>query len=137
MATVLRDLEEIQCASAKFEQDDLWLKRDDFEMATGWELKPEGYCKGDLCIPANAPATVAFSKEARLNASGFWRHLGHPVVNDNEGEVWVFGASAQDRAASLQSSQAPDFSLPDLHGNTTTLSGLRGKKVLLATWASW
>ena len=137
MATVLRDLEEIECASAKFEQDDLWLKRDDFEMATGWELKPEGYCKGDLCIPANAPATVAFSKEARLNASGFWRHLGHPVVNDNEGEVWVFGASAQDLAASLQSSQAPDFSLPDLHGNTTRLSGLRGKKVLLATWASW
>ena len=33
--------------------------------------------------------------------------------------------------------QAPDFTLPDADGTPRTLSQLRGKKVFLATWASW
>ena len=33
--------------------------------------------------------------------------------------------------------RAPDFALPDLAGELHTLSEHRGKKVLLATWASW
>jgi peroxiredoxin len=32
---------------------------------------------------------------------------------------------------------APDFTLPDLSGTPRRLSDLRGKKVLLVTWASW
>jgi peroxiredoxin len=32
---------------------------------------------------------------------------------------------------------APDFAVPDLHGNTVRLSGLRGKVVLLNLWATW
>ena len=34
-------------------------------------------------------------------------------------------------------SQAPDFTLPDVDGVPRSLSQLRGKKVFLATWASW
>ena len=32
---------------------------------------------------------------------------------------------------------APDFSLPDLSGNTRSLASLRGKVVLLFFWATW
>ena len=32
---------------------------------------------------------------------------------------------------------APDFSLPDENGNTTTLSSYQGKVVLIDFWASW
>lgn len=32
---------------------------------------------------------------------------------------------------------APDFSLPDLNGNTVTLSEQRGKVVLMVFWATW
>ena len=32
---------------------------------------------------------------------------------------------------------APDFTLPDVDGNPVTLSGLRGKYVLIDFWASW
>ena len=31
----------------------------------------------------------------------------------------------------------PDFTLPDLEGNEWSLSGLRGRKVLIYAWASW
>ena len=31
----------------------------------------------------------------------------------------------------------PDFTLPDLDGNSWSLSGLRGSKVLIYAWASW
>ena len=24
---------------------------DEFQAGTGWEIKPEGACKGDLCVP--------------------------------------------------------------------------------------
>ena len=137
MATVLHGLDEVQCASSQSLSGDLWLSGDDFKAATGWTLKPEGYCKGDICIPANSSATAPFYKNERINASGLWRHMGHPVLSDNDEKVWVFGTSATDRAAALRSAEAPDFSLADLQGNTTTLSDLRGKKVLLATWASW
>jgi cytochrome oxidase Cu insertion factor (SCO1/SenC/PrrC family) len=45
--------------------------------------------------------------------------------------------------ASLQVQQydpprpAPEFSLPDLKGRNATLSGLRGKVVMLFFWATW
>ncbi len=33
--------------------------------------------------------------------------------------------------------EAPDFSLPDMDGNTLTLSDLRGKAVFLNFWTTW
>ncbi len=33
--------------------------------------------------------------------------------------------------------EAPDFSLPDIHGDTITLSDLRGTVVFLNFWATW
>jgi cytochrome oxidase Cu insertion factor (SCO1/SenC/PrrC family) len=47
------------------------------------------------------------------------------------------GAAASERARRLASLEAPDFTLPDVDGRPHTLSGFRGKKVLLVAWASW
>ena len=58
------------------------------------------------------------------------------MLEDDDG-MPVLGTSADDRSTSLQSLEAPDFSLPDLSGGTRTLSEHRGKKVMLGTWASW
>jgi peroxiredoxin len=49
----------------------------------------------------------------------------------------VLGEGAADRLAALRSLEAPDFTLPDVDGNPVSLSNFRGKKVLLASWASW
>ena len=92
-------------------------------------------------VSANAPANpfdiICGTSAGAVNAAAFWRRMGNPITHDAAGEVWVLGTGAADRSSSLQSLEAPDFSLPDLEGRSHTLSEHRGKKVLLATWASW
>ncbi|MBT3788257.1 MAG: redoxin domain-containing protein [Alphaproteobacteria bacterium] len=63
--------------------------------------------------------------------------MNKPLAHSADGDVWVLGEDAEDRTAGLTSLDAPDFALPDLDGKLHSLSDYRGKKVLLATWASW
>lgn len=137
MPTVLCDQSETACSSGHVDDDNLWVSAAELTAATGWSLKPEGFCKGEICVAATSANTAPLIQDNRINVSGFWRHLGHPVVHDDTSTVWALGASARDRASALQSTEAPDFSLPDLSGQMTSLTELHGKKVLLATWASW
>ena len=90
-------------------------------------------CKADLCVPL--PAGAARGDEVDL--ATFWRVLGAPGLHDDACEAWVLGTSAAARREALAGATAPDFTLPDLAGAAHTLSALRGKKVFLATWASW
>ena len=114
-------------------RDGLWMSVADAAKATGWMLKPEGMCLGERCVPL--PATAV--KGAQVDVAAFWTKLGGPVVAAENGEVWALGAPADERNAALEGLGAPDFTLPDVDGTPRTLSQLRGKKVFLATWASW
>jgi len=137
MITLLHEQSETTCRTARVTGDDLWISPRDLEQATGWSMKPEGFCLRDVCVPVPSGDRSRYVDGERVNAAAFWRRLGNPIVHDASGEVWALGTGASDRAASLQSLEAPDFALPDLAGVTHTLSEQRGKKVLLATWASW
>jgi len=114
-------------------RDGLWMSAVDAERITGWTLKPEGMCLAERCVPLPASAV----KDADVDVEAFWRKLGAPVVGSDEGDVWVLGAPADERNAALEGLQAPDFTLPDIDGVQRSLSQLRGKKVFVATWASW
>jgi len=137
MITVLHEQSETSCSTARADGEQLWIGAGEFEKATGWSLKPQGFCRGDICVPVPAGRTAEFVAGDTVNAAAFWRRMNNPVVHDVNGEVWVLGRSAADRSTSLQSLEAPDFTLPDLAGVERTLSEHRGKKVLLATWRSW
>ena len=113
--------------------DGLWMSAKDAETVTGWTLKPEGMCRDELCVPLPASAV----KGSEVDVEAFWQKLGGPVIASEEGDVWALGAPADERNAALEGLQAPDFTLPDIDGTPRTLSELRGKKVFLATWASW
>jgi hypothetical protein len=72
-----------------------------------------------------------------LDLAAVWRHGGQPVVHDAAGQTWVLGTGAAQRQATLETLQAPDFTLSDLDGVPHSLADYRGRKVFLATWASW
>jgi hypothetical protein len=114
-------------------QDGLWMSAADAAKATGWTLKPEGMCLAERCVPLPTAAV----RGDRVDVAAFWTKLGGPVVAAENGEVWALGAPADERNTVLEGLEAPDFTLPDVDGTPRTLSQLRGKKVFLATWASW
>jgi hypothetical protein len=137
MITLLHEQSETRSETAIVKNDDLWISPHELERATGWAMKPEGFCLGDVCVPVPTANRSRYVDGDRINAAAFWRRLGNPIAHDASGEIWALGTGASDRTASLQSLEAPDFALPDLSGVTHRLSEQRGKKVLLATWASW
>jgi len=108
----------------------LSVPRSEFEAATGWRLKPEGACQGNVCIPLSRPAgdTIDVARVAN--------DMGMPLVAALEHGLWALGpASIGSRA--LASAQAPNLRLPDLNGKEFQLSSLRGQKVLLYAWAPY
>jgi hypothetical protein len=129
MTTILTPTAEHTVAA----RDGLWMSPTDAEKATGWTLKPEGMCRADACVPLAASAVGT----NQVDVGAFWKKLGGPVVASDRKDVWALGAPADERNAALQGLEAPDFTLPDVDGRLRTLSELRGRKVFLATWASW
>ena len=108
----------------------LHVPKTEFEAGTGWTLKPEGACQGDMCIPLSRPAG------ASIDVVSVARDIGMPLVAAPEHGLWALGpASIGSRA--LTSAQAPELRLPDLDGPEFRLSSLRGKKVLLFAWAPY
>ena len=129
MTTVLTDTGDFVVDASK----GLYLTPSDVERITGWTLKPEGMCRGPVCMPLQPGTTNA----GRVDLAAFWRHLDNPILVDAANEVWVLGTGADERKTSLNGLEAPDITLPDLAGAPHSLANLRGKNVLLTTWASW
>jgi hypothetical protein len=106
--------------------DSLDLDADEFQRHTGWEIKPEGACKGEVCVPLPAGFALAHAAE----------RLGMALVRDAEHGLWALGPESLSGRA-LVTADAPEMVLPDLDGNELSLSSLRGQKVLLVAWAPY
>ena len=101
----------------------------------GWQLRDEGLCRGDVCVPVRDRDALADDRGIDLEALA--DALGLPIAVDAEAGAAALGTPHADRAAELDSLEAPDFCLPDVSGQLHTLSDYRGKKVLLIAYASW
>src|SRR5438128_8233813 len=123
--------------AAEARGEDLWLAPPELQRL-GWTLKPEGLCRGPLCVPIPPARRAEFVRaDGAVNVAALARHRGQAVVHDEAGSVWVCGPAGEARDATRRSLVAPDFTLPDLDGRLHSLSQLRGRKLLLNSWASW
>jgi hypothetical protein len=102
--------------------------------ALGWELKGQGLCKDSACIPLPSVSRGAVEGVDLVELASLLRR---PLALDVDEGAACLGAAAQERAQTLASLEAPDFTLPDLAGREHSLGQHRGKKVLLVAWASW
>lgn len=105
-----------------------------FADRTGWQVKPEGACWADVCVPL--PPT-AHTGAGTLDVPSVADRLGMPLVHDEAHGVWALGPATVVNGRALPSAVAPELVLPDSNGNEFRLSSLRGTKVVLVAWASW
>ena len=136
-ATVLYDDKAVALRTTgrdpKQEKDALWVRTRDLPDINQFEVKPQGACRADLCVP--------IPKDMRrgefFNLTAFAKKMGQPVVADIDARVWSFGEIQALRGTFLEHRMAPDFVVPDRTGRPVRLSQFRGKKLLVMTWASW
>jgi len=98
---------------------------------TGWEIKPEGACRDDVCVPLPSPFDVR----------DLSTRLGMALVQDEDHGLWALGPesgeSGKPGGRALASARLPDIVLPDRSGEDFAISSLRGTKVFMIAWASW
>ena len=140
-ATIIHDDKTLHFERAIADSNAVWLDAAELKQLAGWELKPEGICRGDLCVPIPPGRESEFASKhdgaTWLNFSALADQMGKPWAGDSKNRVWYFGAEAAERGNALRSLEAPDFELPDLDGKLHRLSDYRGRKVFLLAWASW
>lgn len=106
------------------------IPRQQFESETGWAFKPEGACKGDVCIPLRAEPGET------LELASVAADMGMPLVAAPEHSLWALGPESVGSRA-LTSAAAPPLTLPDINGKPFDLASLQGKKVLVYAWAPY
>ncbi len=132
-ATVINDTEHVEVEVALGSR---WLMQPDaFEALTGWTLKSEGMCRGDVCAPIYHPDKVLVDGLVDLQEAA--PIIGLSAVTDPERGVAALAASAPLRAQDMITLQAPDFTLSNLACEPVSLHDFNRRKVLLLAWSSW
>jgi len=113
----------------------LLLTPDALREATGWELRAEGLCLGDACVPRRPNDRLVVDGSVDLVA--FAATLRRPVAVEAAARIAVLADSPEEHAQVIAEGTAPPFTLPDLDGKDVSLADSRGRKRLLLAWASW
>lgn len=103
-----------------------------FAEHTGWAPKPEGLCRGEICVPA--PGSLRGDGTVDVEAAA--QRLGMPMVHDQSHGLWAVGPATMGGKA-LATAAAADPALITRDGNPFKLSALHGRKVLLVAWSSY
>jgi hypothetical protein len=140
-AVVLYEDQEVHLQNTMADPTDLWIPPDQLARVNGFELKPEGACIDDICVPVrqDVDSEIFISRQGQqwFNVAELADRLQQPYAVDHDSAVWSFGAIPVRRQSFVERAVAPDFSLPGTDGRTYQLSDFKGKKIMLLTWASW
>jgi hypothetical protein len=103
--------------------------------AIGWELKAEGLCRDEICVPVRDPASLRVGDDLDLKAVA--DALARPIVVDAGAGLAAMALPAEQRRQALTSLVAPSFTLPDLDGTAHRLEEWADRKRLLVAFSSW
>lgn len=138
--TILANDNITEVAALPNKKGKLWIRADELKAATGFDLKESGACYDPLniCIPLIEDGFTRIESGYKwLNVSKLSERLEQVCISNEDQTVWSLGLIPEVRKAMLASSIAPEFEIADIHGETVRLSDLKGKKVLIVTWATW
>ena len=107
----------------------------EFERGTGWSIRPEGACRGDICVPLKSAPSGDDIDVASIDVSYIASELGMSIARHSEGLAAIGPASHGGRA--LSTATAPELILPDFDGNPFDLRSLLGQKVVLVAWSPY
>jgi hypothetical protein len=117
--------------------DGLLISPEDLPRVNGFELKAQGACYADMCIPMNDQLLVEQDGKQWFDLAAFADLLGQPYVVDKDANVWSFAEIPARREGMLVDGMAPDFEVIDRAGKVIRMTDLKGKKALIVTWSSW
>jgi peroxiredoxin len=109
----------------------------DLAVATGWELKPAGLCRGEVCVPLLGRRISAPDDADAVDLAVWADALGLLVAEDRAARVVALAASARTHRQEHAGGTAPPLTLPDVDGNEVSFDDFSGHKRVLVTWASW
>ena len=139
--TVLHENKAVLISETLADPTDLWIRPAELKRVNGFELKPEGACLDEICVPVrqdeNSDMFITRSGQSWFNVAELADRIEQPYAVDYEEGVWSFGAIPVQRSGFVKDGMAPDFELPDVNGKHYRLSDFKGKKIMLLTWASW
>lgn len=110
----------------------LLLDRSALREATGWDLKAEGLCQGEVCVPGD----LAGDGTSPVSLAEVAAALRRPLAMAQLGEdvVAVLGEPGGRSARTGQ--HAPELVLRDVDGNPVVI-GSSGRKTVVAAWSTW
>ena len=111
------------------------IAKEDFEGASGWILKIEGLCKIDFCIPVRELDQLTDGMS--IDLVEFARITNQNIVVDQDRKIAALGEHSETRSEAMTTLEAPNFTLPDIHGKQVSFSDFNRRKRLLLAWSSW
>ena len=93
--------------------DGLLIRPDDLAKVNGFEVKPEGACREELCIPLNEDVLIRQDGTEWFDLAAFADLVGQPYVADRPAGVWSFAEIPARRESMMVDAMAPDFEVTD------------------------
>lgn len=140
-ATILYQDQSWDVPEAASDSDGLWMPGANLVEILGAQISENAisFNASGIEVPLAADSKIQAERDGApwINATALAAELGQALASDEEHQVWSLGPVPAVQSAIAASAMAPDFELPNREGEMVRLSDLRGKKVLLLTWASW
>jgi hypothetical protein len=127
--------EDLRRVDVRVVDDLLLVPVDRLPDAIGWELKPQGLCRDDVCVPVADRDGVVRDGWADVGAVA--SALGRQSVVDAGARIAAIAVDGESRRRALESLHAPSFTLQDLDGHDHQLEEWRGRKKLFVAFSSW